>query len=92
MLSMEVGNEFYRNKASCSSYYKSYYYTSDGIIIGGSSLQHVTDNLDATNDGPLDPSEKYYQFLPLYIISVGVVKAIDQAWQWDKANCATYYR
>ena len=22
----------------------------------------------------------------------GVVKAFDQAWQWDKANCATYYR
>ncbi|XP_065907692.1 aflatoxin B1 aldehyde reductase member 2-like [Dysidea avara] len=49
----------------------------DGIITGGSSLKHVNDNLDAFNDGPLDPS---------------VVKAFDQAWQWDKANCATYYR
>ena len=29
----------------------------DGIIIGGSSLKHINDNLDAFNDGPLDPSK-----------------------------------
>ena len=29
----------------------------DGIIIGGSSLKHITDNLDALQHGPLDHSE-----------------------------------
>ena len=29
----------------------------DGIIIGGSSLEHITDNLDALHHEPLDPSE-----------------------------------
>ena len=33
------------------------YYT-DGVIIGGSSLKHVTDNLDSFEDGPLDPGKK----------------------------------
>ena len=33
------------------------YYITDGIITGGSSLKHVNDNLDAFNDGPLDPSK-----------------------------------
>ena len=88
---MKVGKKFY---SLLHGYSVSYNYTSDGIIIGGSSLQHITDNLDAASDGPLDPSETYCQLLPFYSISIfiGVVKAIDQAWQWDKANCATYYR
>lgn len=39
------------------------------------------------------PVRVQYLLLPFYINSVvGVVKAFDQAWQWDKANCATYYR
>ena len=33
------------------------YYITDGIITGGSSLKHINDNLDAFNDGPLDPSK-----------------------------------
>ena len=89
MLSVEVGNKLF---SLLHGYSVSYNYSSDGIIIGGSLLQHITDSLDATNDGPLDPSKKYYQLLPFYSISIGVVKAIDQAWQWDKAYCATYYR
>ena len=34
-----------------------YFVFTDGIIIGGSSLKHVNDNMVAFNDGPLDPSK-----------------------------------
>ena len=61
---MEVGNKLY---SLLHGYTVSYNYTLDGIIIGGSSLQHITDNLDAANDGPLDPSKKYWSLLPLIL-------------------------
>jgi aflatoxin B1 aldehyde reductase len=49
----------------------------DGIILGGSSLEHITANIDYCNEGPLDER---------------VVKAFDQAWQMDKDSCSLYYR
>ena len=68
----------------------------DGIIVGGSSLKHITDNLDALEDGPLNPSKKlYWNFMNIlhhFFYFTDVVNAFDQAWQFDKANCATYYR
>ncbi|XP_065903166.1 aflatoxin B1 aldehyde reductase member 2-like isoform X2 [Dysidea avara] len=48
----------------------------DGVITGGSSLKHINENLDAFDDGPLDPS---------------IVEAFDEAWQLDKKNCVPYY-
>ena len=70
-----------------------FYHITDGIITGGSSLKHINDNLDSFNDGPLDPS-KYHvlKYCAMCSCITGVVKAFDQAWQWDKGNCATYYR
>ena len=41
-----------------------FYHITDGIIVGGSSLKHINDNLDSFNDGPLDPSE--YSYLIMY--------------------------
>ena len=38
----------------------------DGIIVGGSSLEHVTDNLDALQHGPLDPSKNTSSVLALH--------------------------
>ena len=67
----------------------------DGVITGGSSLKHINDNLDAFNDGPLDPSKTDHHSSLSGIMNCvlsDVVKAFDQAWQWDKANCANYYR
>jgi aflatoxin B1 aldehyde reductase len=49
----------------------------DGIILGMSSMQQLSANLDACEEGPLVQ---------------GVVEAFDQAWELDKANCAKYYR
>ncbi|XP_065914441.1 aflatoxin B1 aldehyde reductase member 4-like [Dysidea avara] len=48
----------------------------DGILFGGSSLKHILSNIDATKEGPLEDD---------------VVKALDEAWELDKTNCAPYY-
>ncbi|KAG5935209.1 hypothetical protein E4U53_000487 [Claviceps sorghi] len=48
----------------------------DGILIGVSSVQQLGDNLDHLEKGPL-PEE--------------VVKALDEAWQISKADCANYW-
>ncbi|XP_065915687.1 aflatoxin B1 aldehyde reductase member 2-like [Dysidea avara] len=48
----------------------------DGILFGGSSLKNILSNIDATKEGPLEDE---------------VVKAFDEAWEFDKANCVPYY-
>jgi aflatoxin B1 aldehyde reductase len=48
----------------------------DGIIIGGSSLQHIEGNLKDLEKGPL-PED--------------VVKALDEAWLICKATTANYW-
>ncbi len=49
----------------------------DGVIIGGSSLEHVVGNLEAWQAGPL-PGQ--------------VVEAVDQAWEAARPACPPYLR
>jgi len=46
------------------------------VIIGVSCLEYLLANLDACEEGPLDER---------------VVRAYDEAWQLDKANCHKYF-
>ena len=36
-----------------------YYTNLDGIILGGSSLEHIIANIDACKEGPLDESQSH---------------------------------
>ncbi|XP_065054632.1 aflatoxin B1 aldehyde reductase member 2-like [Rhopilema esculentum] len=49
----------------------------DGIIIGGSKMEHLQSNLKAVEQGPLHED---------------VVEAFDAAWKNVQGNCPTYYR
>lgn len=49
----------------------------DCIMLGSSTPEHIYANLDACQEGPLDPR---------------IVKAFDEAWELDKANCVAYFR
>lgn len=65
----------------------------DGIIIGCSKLDHLMANVDACEEGPLDPST---YFLPQHSSRLihsyaGVMQAFDEAWEMDKPNCVDYF-
>ena len=49
----------------------------DGVIIGMSSTEHLLQNLDAAEEGPLDE---------------GVVAAFDEAWNLVAQQCPKYFR
>lgn len=49
----------------------------DGVILGASSVDHLQENLDATNEGPL-PKE--------------IVSAFNQAWETCRPACPAYAR
>lgn len=49
----------------------------DAVILGMSSVQQLTQNLAATEEGPLEPA---------------VVQAFDRAWQLVAHECPNYFR
>lgn len=49
----------------------------DGIIIGGSKMEHLKSNLQSLEEGPLNQ---------------GIIEAFDAAWQDIQGDCPTYYR
>ena len=66
----------------------------DGIILGGSKLNHLVVNMDACEEGPLDERKFIVDQLGQnrYKFIAGVVKAFDEAWFMDKAHCPKYFR
>jgi aflatoxin B1 aldehyde reductase len=49
----------------------------DGIILGVSSIEHLSENMDACDSAPLDPA---------------IVDILDRGWQLIKPDCFRYFR
>ena len=67
----------------------------DAIILGASCIDHLTANMDACKEGPLDQRESVVLecvLVDTVCTHVGVVAAFDEAWKLDRGNCALYYR